>query len=179
MTSAPGIGTTDKDPKNLAEASARSDWLEWKKAMDGELTLMAKYNVWDEVDKLEDMNIIGCRWVFCIKCDSSRKILKYCARLAAQGFTQLYGIDFYETFAPVACLSSICTIIALAVSENWELHQMDIKLAYLNSPIDTATYMHLPPGYSQDGKVALVKKGIYGLRQSGNLWHKTLTVAFS
>ena len=60
LTSTPSIGTADKDPKNLAEASARSDWLEWKKAMDGELTLMAKYDVWDEVNKLEDMNIVGC-----------------------------------------------------------------------------------------------------------------------
>ena len=125
------------------------------------------------------MNIVGCQWVFRIKRDASGKILKYRARLVAQGFTQLYGINFYETFAPVTHLSSIRTIITLAASEDWELHQMNVKSAYLNSPIDTAIYMRPPPGYSQDGKVALVKKGIYGLRQSGNLWHKTLTVAFS
>ena len=115
----------------------RPDWPEWKVAMDEELALMAKYNVWDEVDKPEDTNIIGCRWVFRIKRDSNGKVLKYRARLVAQGFTQLYGIDFQETFAPVARLSSIRTAIALAASEDWELHQMDVKSAYLNSPIDS------------------------------------------
>ena len=91
----------------------------------------------------------------------------------------MYGVDFQDTFAPVAHLSSIRTVIALAASEDWELHQMDVKSAYLNSPIDTTVYMHLPPGHDQEGKVACVKRGIYGLRQSGNLWHKTLTSAFN
>jgi len=171
MASAPNVDVTDDDPKSLMEAMNRSDWPEWKEAMDEELALMAKYNVWDEVDQPEDTNIVGCRWVFRIKRDSSGKILKYRARLVAQGFTQLYGVDFHETFAPVARLSSIRTIIALAASEDWELHQMDVKSAYLNSPIDTAIYMRLPPGYGRKGKVARVKKGIYGLKQSGNLWH--------
>ena len=147
--------------------------------MDEELALMMKYKVWDEVDQPEETNIVGCRWVFRIKRDLSGKILKYRARLVAQGFTPLYGVDFYETFAPVARLSSIQAVIALAASENWELHQMDVKSAYLNSPIDTAIYMRLPPGYNRKGKVARVMKGIYGLRQSGNLWHKTLTIAFN
>jgi len=73
-------------------------------------------------------------------------------RLVAQGFTQLYGIDFQETFAPVAHLSSIRMVIALAASEDWEPHQMDVKSAYLNSPIDAAIYMCLPPGYGSEGR---------------------------
>ena len=179
MASTHEVSLAEDDPKSLAEAMDRPDWPEWKAAMDEELALMAKYEVWDEVDQPEDTNIIGCRWVFRIKRDSNGKVLKYRARLVAQGFTQLYGIDFQETFAPVARLSSIRTVIALAASEDWELHQMDVKSAYLNSPIDTAIYMRLPPGCSNKGKVARVKKGIYGLRQSGNLWHKTLTTAFN
>jgi len=178
MANSPDIGVTEDDPKSLAEAKDRSDWPEWKKAMDEEMALMDKYEVWDEVDQPEDTNLVGCRWVFRIKRDANGKILKYRARLVAQGFTQLYGIDFYETFTPVARLSSIRTVIALAASEDWELHQMDVKSAYLNSPIDTAIYMRLPPGYGSKGKVARMKKGLYGLRQSGNLWHKTLSVAF-
>jgi hypothetical protein len=172
-------GTSDDDPKTLAQAMARPDWSEWEKAMEEELALMAKYEVWDVVDEPDDTNIVGSRWVFRIKRDSNGKILKYRARLVAQGFTQMYGVDFQDTFAPVARLSSIRAVIALAASEDWELHQMDVKSAYLNSPIDTAVYMRLPPGHSQKGKVARVKRGIYGLRQSGNLWHKTLTSAFS
>ena len=157
---------------------ARPDWPEWKKAMEEELALMAKYEVWEVVDEPDGTNVIGSRWVFRIKRDSNGKILKYRARLVAQGFTQMYGVNFKDTFAPVARLSSIRAVIALAASEDWELHQMDVKSAYLNSPIDTIVYMHLPPGYKQKGKVACVKRGIYGLRQSGNLWHKTLTSAF-
>ena len=130
---------------------------------------MRKYEVWDVVDAPEEMNIIGSRWVFRIKRDSNGKILKYRARLVAQGFTQMYGVDFQDTFAPVARLSSIQTVIALAASEDWELHQMDVKSAYLNSPIDSPVYMRLPPGYTQRGKVAKVNWGLYGLRQSGNL----------
>ena len=163
MASSPTIDDTDDDPKTLAEAMGRSDWEEWQKAMEEELSLMAKYNIWDVVDQPMDTNIIGCRWVFQIKCDSSGKILKYHARLVAQGFTQLYGIDFNETFAPVSRLSSIQTVFALAASNDWELHQMDIKSAYLNSPIDMAIYMQLPPGYGSKGKVVCVKKGVYGL----------------
>jgi len=172
-------GTSDDDPVTLAQAIAHPDWPKWKEAMDEELALMAKYSVWDVVEEPEDTNIIGCRWVFRIKQDSSGKILKYRARLVAQGFTQIPGVNFQDTFAPVARLSSIRAVIALAASEDWELHQMDVKSAYLNSPIDTRVYMRLPPGHTEKGKVAFVKRGIYGLRQSGNLWHKTLTSAFS
>ena len=85
LASIPDIVTADEDPTSLAEVRTRSDWLEWKKAMDEELALMAKYDVWDEVDKPEDTNIVGCRWIFCIKRDASGKILKYRARLVAQG----------------------------------------------------------------------------------------------
>jgi len=123
MANLPDIGVTDNGPKSLAEAK------------DEEMALVDKYEVWDKVDQPEDTDLVGCRWVFRIKRDANGKILKYRARLVAQGFTQLYGIDFYETFAPVARLSSIRTVIALAGSEDWELHQMDVKSAYLNSPI--------------------------------------------
>ena len=156
----------------------RSDWPEWQKAIDDEPELMAKYQVWDVVEQPPNKNIVGCQWVFCIKRDAEGKILKYKARLVAQGFTQIHSIDFLDTFAPVARLSAIRTVIALAASEDWELHQMDVKSAYLNSPIDAEIYMRLPPGYGQKGMVAKLNRGLYGLRQSGNLWHKTLSTAF-
>jgi len=161
------------------EAMNRPDWPNWKIAMDEELALMTKYEVWDEVDKPDDTNVIGCRWVFRIKHDANGKTLKHRARMVGQGFIQLYGVDLRETFAPVPHLSSIRAVIALAASEDWEIHQMYVKSAYLNSPIDATIYMRLPPGYGSKGKVARVKKGIYGLRQSGNLWHKTLATTFS
>jgi len=75
--------------------------------MDKKLTLIAKYEVWDVVYEPGDKNIVGCRWVFRIKRDANGKILKYCTHPVAQGFTQIYGVDFQETFTPVARLSSI------------------------------------------------------------------------
>ena len=99
--------TFDDNPKTLKEAMERSDWPEWSKAIDNELALMAKYHVWDMVDEPAGKNIVGCHWVFRIKHNADGKILKYKARLVAQGFTQVYCIDFLDTFAPIACLSAI------------------------------------------------------------------------
>ena len=154
--------TFDDDAKNLKDAMERSDWLEWKRAMEDEIALMAKYNV----------------WVFQIKRNVSGKVQKYKVRLVAQGFTQIYGLNFLDNFAIVTCLSAIRAIITLAASEDWELHQMDVKPAYLNSPINSEINMRLPPGYGQKGMVAKLNRGLYRLRQSGNLWHKTLSVSF-
>ena len=146
--------TFDDDPKSLKEATEWSDWPEWEKAITDKLALMGKYNIWDVVEEPPDTNILGCRWVFQIKCDANGKIQKYKARLVAQGFTQIYGLDFLDTFAPVSHLSAIRAVIALAASEDWELHQMDMKSAYLNSPINAVIYMRLPSGYRQRGMVA-------------------------
>jgi len=120
--------------------------------MDEELAFIAKYELWDVVCEPGDKNIVGCRWVFRVKRGADGKILKYCTRPMAQGFTQIYGVDFKEAFAPVARLSSIRTIIMLAASEDRELHQMDVKSAYLNSLID-AENIHAPtPGLWAEGQ---------------------------
>ena len=157
----------------------RSDWLEWQKAIDDELELMTKYQVWDVVKQPPDKNMVGCRRVCGTKHNTEGKILKYKARLVAQGFTQIYGVDFLDSFTPVARRSAICTVIALAVSKGRELHQIDVKSAYLNSPINAEIYICLLPGYGQKGVATKLNQGLYGLPQSGNLWHKTLSTTFN
>ena len=103
-----------------------------------------------------------------VKADGS--IDRYKARLVAKGFSQLEGTDFDETFAPVARLSSIRALLALGAHYDWEIHQMDVKTAFLNGDLDEEIYMTQPEGFVQPGKVNMVcklRKALYGLKQAG------------
>jgi len=87
----------------------------------------------------------------------------------AQGFTQTYGIEYDETFAPVAKLNSIRVLLSLAANLDWELHQLDVKNAFLNGNLDEGVYMKIPPGFESEeeqGRVCKLKKSLYGLKQS-------------
>ena len=106
--------------------------------------------------------------------------MRYKARLVAQGYTQAPGVDFHDTFAPVAKLTSNRVILALAACNDWEIQQMDVKDAYLNAPIDEVIYMQQPLGFLEKGKetyVCLLQKSLYGLRQAGHLWYERLLKA--
>ena len=89
------------------------------------------------------------------------------ARLIAKGFTQEYGIDYEETFAPVAHISSIRTLLAVAVASKWDLFQMDVKNAFLNGDLSEEVYMQPPPGLSVDSnKICYLRRALYGLKQA-------------
>ena len=92
--------------------------------------------------------MVGCKWIYKIKTRSDRFIERYKARLIAKGFTQEYEIDYEETFAPVACISSICALLAVAAASKWDLFQMDVKNAFLNGNLSEEVYMQPPPGLS-------------------------------
>ena len=120
----------------------RDDWLT---AIRNELNSLIKARTWRlRAQKPADANLVGCKWVFKLKRDKDGNISKFKARLVAQGFTQVYGVDYAETYAPVARYSSIRLIIALAAHYDWELHQMDVKTAYLNGELDVPIYMRRP-----------------------------------
>ena len=101
-------------------------------------------------------------------------------RLVAKGFTQSYGIDYEETFAPVAKLNTICVLLSLAANLDWPLHQLDVKNAFLNGDLEEEVYMEVPPGlesYSKTSKVCRLKKSLYGLKQSPRAWFERFTRA--
>jgi hypothetical protein len=167
------------EPQNLTEAKSRPDWPLWKKAIEDELSLLKEAGTWKLVNTPEGANIVGSKWVFRAKKDANGKVVRYKARLVAQGFSQVPGVDYFDTFAPVARLSSIRAVLAIAAAEDLELSQIDIKGAYLNGVLtdDERIFMKQPPGYSapnSSGMVCLLKKTLYGLKQSGRRWYQKL-----
>ena len=116
--------------------------------MKEELDALHKTGTWDLVDLPSGKSSIGCKWVYKIKTQSDGTVNRYKARLVAMGFTQEYGIDYEETFAFVARLSSIMTLIAISADRNWPLFQMDVKNVFLNGELSKEVYMKLPPSYS-------------------------------
>lgn len=163
------------EPQTLQEVMSRNNWPEWKKAMETELAQHECLGTYKLTDLPPDRKPVGCRWVFLIKRDANRQIVKYKARLVAQGFSQIPGQDFFATYAPVMRLESFHVILALAAQLDMEIHQVDVVGAYLNSNLEESIYMKQPPGFSDDTtRVLLLLKAIYGLKQAGCAWNTRL-----
>jgi hypothetical protein len=167
------------DPRSLAEAKRRPDWHLWEAAIHEELKVLREAGTWELTDAPTGANVVGSKWVFRAKKDAAGNVVRYKARLVAQGFSQVPGVDYFDTYAPVAKLASIRTVLALAAAKDMELHQIDIKGAYLNGELtDKETiYMSQPPGYhapDSSGKVCILRKTLYGLKQSGRRWYQKL-----
>jgi hypothetical protein len=178
--------TTDSEalePRTLAEAKRRPDWLQWEKAILEELETLRAAGTWVLEEAPPGANIIGSKWVFKAKKDAAGFIARLKARLVAQGFSQIGGVDFDDTYAPVARLASSRAIIAMANRLDLLLHQVDIKGAYLNGELNDneVLYMHHPPGYKPrdaGNRVLRLKKTLYGLKQSGRRWYQKLSSIF-
>jgi len=164
------------EPRSLAEAKRGGDWPLWEKAILEELATLKAAGTWDLVEVPAEANVIGSKWVFRAKKDAAERIVHYKARLVAQGFSQIPGVDYFDTFAPVARLASIRAVLAFAATEDLETGQIDIKEAYLNGELthDECIYMHQPPGYAKGPFVCKLKKTLYGLKQSGCRWYQKL-----
>jgi transposase InsO family protein len=171
------------EPQNLSEAKRRPDWPQWERAIKEELTTLRKAGTWTLEHSPPGANVIGSKWVFKAKKDSSGRVVRYKARLVAQGFSQVEGVDYFDTFAPVAKLASSRAIIALANRMGWELHQVDVKGAYLNGELqpDEVLYMRHPPGFREDntGRVLRLLKSLYGLKQAGRRWYQKFVSIFN
>lgn len=171
------LAAISAEPSTLRQAMMRPDWPQWHKALEAELQSLHTAGVWTLVDPPAGCNVVGCKPVFKLKRRADGQIDRYKARYVAQGYSQVQGIDFNETFAPVAKTASIRALLALAAWHGLHVHQMDVDTAFLNGDIDCLIYMQQPPGSVQLGnesKVCLLKKSIYGLKQSGRLWYQKM-----
>ena len=145
----------------------------WWKAMEEEITLLKKQGTWKLVDKPKDRKVVGCRWTYVIKYGPNGEILRYKACLVAQGYSQIPGLNFSDTYSFTVCLDSIRAILHLTTAHGWYRCQDDINGTFLHSTIDHEIYMHQPEGFS-DGmdKVAKLLMGLYGIKQGAYLWNK-------
>ena len=160
------------EPQTIQEVSQRMDKLQWEEAMKEEIEKLIRRNTWKVVRKPDGVNIVGSKWVFRLKKDTNGNVTSYRARLVAQGFTQVHRIDFDDTFAPIVRMASIRTVLALAARFDWEVHQVDVRSAYLYGELteDEVIYMKPPPGairICDDKHVLRLHKALYGLKQSG------------
>ena len=174
----------DDVPRTLSEAYASLDADDWKEAVQSEMDSILTNTTWEIGPRPMGCKPIGCKWIFKRKLRPDGTIEKYKARLVAKGFTQKEGEDFFDTYSPVARMSTIRVLIALAASYKFLIHQMDVKTAFLNGELDEEIYMQQPDGFvatGQENMVCRLKKSLYGLKQAPKQWHekfdKTLTSA--
>jgi hypothetical protein len=142
--------------------------------MTEEYQSIVKNEVWEIVPRPKSKDVVSSKWLFKIKHVVDGSIEKYKARFVARGFSKKEGIDYEETFAPVAIYTSIRTIIALATKMKWKLHQMDVKRAFLNGVIEEEVYIEQPQGFEVEDKkshVCKLKKALYGLKQAPRAWY--------
>jgi hypothetical protein len=150
--------------------------LDWVMAMQEELNNFERNQVWTLVERPKS-NVIGTKWVFKNKQDENSVVTRNKARLVAQGFTQVEGLDFEETYAPMARLEAIRMLLAYAAHHNFKLYQMDVKSAFLNGTIQELVYVEQPPGFEDlkfPNHVYKLQKVLYGLKQAPRAWYECL-----
>ena len=163
------------EPKNFHEANSQPMW---RKSMDDELKALEETNTWNIVHLPPGKHVVGCRWVYRFKFNPDGSIERPKSRVVAQGFTQHFGVDYKETFAPVAKMSTVKVLLSVAANHGWSLSQMDVKNAFLHGELEEEVYMKIPPGHPLCGdpsRVCKLNKSIYGLKQSPRAWHAKLS----
>jgi hypothetical protein len=145
--------------------------------MQSEINALNHNKTWILVDKAPHMKPIGNKWVYKIKHKTDGSVERYKARLVAKGYNQVEGLDFFDTFSPVAKITTVRTLIALASINSWHLHQMDVNNAFLHGDLQEEVYMDVPQGVtcSKPNQVCKLIKSLYGLRQASRKWYEKLT----
>jgi hypothetical protein len=162
------------EPKNIEEAIKDEYWM---KAMKEEINQIEKNKTWELVPRPLNENVIGDKWVFRNKMDEVGKVTRNKARLVCKGHAQVEGIDYGETFSPVARMESIRLFLAYTSSKNFKVYQMDVKSAFLNGDLEEEVYMEQPDGFQvQEAEqyVYRLKKALYGLKQAPRAWYSGL-----
>jgi Reverse transcriptase (RNA-dependent DNA polymerase) len=182
MTMTAAAHNANGDLCSNSEARLRPDWPKWQHTIEHEIETLERAGTWDTVPCPEGKNVVGSKWVFRLKRKADGAIDKYKARLVARGFTQIYGIDYFNTFSPVAKLASIRTILAIAACYDWDIDTFDFNSAYLNGELgeEEEIYMQEPPGFEESsGSMKRLRKSLYRLKQAGRRWYDTLTRALN
>ncbi len=167
--------------QNIEEALTCENSKEWECAMQEKYDSLMANNTCTLVPLPIGRKLVSCKWVFKIKQGANGDVERYKARLVAKGFTQTYGVDYNKSFAPVVKFTSIHCIITLAASEDMEIHQMDVKIAFLNGELEEDIYMEQPQGFVHQGDehiVCKLHKSLYGLKQSPRAWNQKLNTFF-
>jgi hypothetical protein len=161
------------EPLKVEDALGDADWVI---AMQEELNNFTRNEVWELVPRPKQ-NVIGTKWIFRNKQDEHGIVTRNKARLVAKGFTQIEGLDFGETYTPVARLESIRILLAYAAHHDYKLYQMDVKSAFLNGPLSELVYVEQPPGFEDPqfpDYVYKLHKVLYGLKQAPRAWYECL-----
>jgi hypothetical protein len=161
------------EPLTLREARRSPQWSLWKQAIVEEIQALRKNDTFDVIDPPPGAHIIGSTIKFRVKRDGNCNIDRLRARLCAQGFSQLFLINYGDTYSPVARLTSVRVFLALVTNFGLQVCQCDVPSAYVKASLDTVIYMRQLPGFEIEGKgkVWRLKKALYGLKQAGREWH--------
>ena len=163
------------EPTNIDQALSDEFWI---LAMQEELNQFVRNKVWELTTRPKDQSVVGTKWVFKNKMNDSGVVIRNKARLVAKGYNQIEGIDFEETFAPVARLEAIRVLLAFACFKGFKLFQMDVKSAFLNGVIEEDVFVEQPPGFENSkfpNHVFKLKKALYGLKQAPRAWYERLS----
>jgi len=165
------------EPKSLEEALSCPQAKEWLNAVEEELSSLEEHKTWEVCDLPEGRKAIGCKWIFKIKQRQDGTVDRFKARLVVKGYSQQEGVDYHETFSPVVSHESLRVLFAFAAHHDMEIHQMDVKTAFLNGVLDEEVFMEIPEGLQVshgEGKVLKLLKALYGLKQAPREWNKVM-----
>ena len=137
--------------------------------MKEELFMIEKNKTWELVDRPQERKVIGVKWVFRTKLNVDGLVNKYKARLVVKGYAQIFGVDYSETFTPVARLDTIRLLLPISMQLGWKGHQMDVKSTFLNGILQEEIYVEQLEGFvveDKEDKVYRLHKALYGLKQA-------------
>jgi Reverse transcriptase (RNA-dependent DNA polymerase) len=164
----------DSTPKSFTDAINRPDGKQWWDALCAEIKAVIQNQTWDLVDLPPGKRAIPLKWVFRVKRDAKGNFEKYKARIVVKGYSQVAGLDFNETFAPVVRVESVCVIFAIAAANDLYILHIDCKNAFLNGESDVDIYVYQPEGFVDSNfphKVLYLNKSLYGLKQAPHIWY--------
>lgn len=163
------------DPTSFNQANKHSHW---RQAMSLEFMALQQQGTWELVPIPPNHTVLGCRWTYKTKYHSDGSIARHKARLVAKGFNQTQGLDYTQTFSPVAKMQTIRVLLSIAAHHHWCTQQLDVSNAFLHGKLEDTVYMQQPAGFTNKdhpNHVCLLKKAIYGLKQSPRQWYSTFS----